>query len=229
MSGERERKKNFWYVRGRKKDNRALNIIKRGWERIAEKIKRMVDELEKKIIKLKAEQKEKKTQKKSSSVCLVCTNQENTFKEENDRLEGELRESEKECAELIREKEKLERIINVRSCPPKQACPSPKVNTIGKKKKEGAYGDIYKKLKENARGASHVISEVHIRPEPRKDVERPYESGSLWPPGDHYRPRRKDVERSYESEPNWPEEELLSRMAQFSCLERPPKTGLLCD
>ena len=76
MSGEKERKKIFWDVKKRKKDNRALNIIKKGWKKIKEKIKRMVDEIEKKIIKLKAEQKkEKEKQKKSPEVCLVCINQ----------------------------------------------------------------------------------------------------------------------------------------------------------
>ena len=84
MSGEKERKNIFWDVRKRKKDNRALNIIQKGWKKIKEKIKRMVDEIEKKIIKLKAEQKEKRKQKKSPEVCLVCIEQAKTLKGNSD-------------------------------------------------------------------------------------------------------------------------------------------------
>ena len=239
MSGEKERKRIFWYVRRRKKDNRALNIIKRGWEEIAEKIKKMVDELEKKIIKLKTEQAAKNKQKKeikkekSSSVCLVCTNQENTFKEEsamkkkeneiligeirrlkeeNEQLEEEMSERDLELCEMEQRELKLERRIREL-----RSGPSKKMDVLEKKKKEG-----------------------RVRPERRKEVERELLSlakdqymsrhGIERPPKTVGRNKiTSTVERSYDWEPNMPEEELKSRMAQFGCPERPPKTGLLWD
>ena len=283
----------FWIFKKRKKDNRASRVIQHGWKVIYEKIKKMVDELEKKIIKLKAKQREKKTQKKSP-VCMVCINQSKKREEENmtvrrekrekkileetvrrfqdlkEDLEEELSGKDLELARFEENEAKLQKKIEELQTGP------PKVNVIEEKEKleemtamkkeaelmtkENAIlissNRCHKKeidrlqveLSESKREAfeglqnevklEKIIDGLRSGPPKRNKIgrkkdtsamERPYESGSLWPPGDHYRPRRKDVERPYESEPLWPKEELLSRMAQFNGLERPPKTGLLWD
>ena len=220
----------FWIFKKRKKDNRASRVIQHGWKVIYEKIKRMVDEIEKKIRKLKTEQTERSKLKKeikkekSLSVCLICTEQAKEesamiksekkekeilveevrrLKEENDELEEEIIVKDEELCRLEQREEKLEKKIKEL-----QSGPSKKINVLDKKREKGAYHDLYERLRQNAKGASPVISEVRVRPE-----------GSI---------PASSVARAREAE-----KELLSLAQDYhmarSGKNRPPKTGLLWD